>query len=90
MALGGFFVWTIGPKQAGGWVKLKEPIGNVATNVGTVVKESEDRTDLGMGMKRAKGDYTMTLDQAAFSAGVLRAGAAMNDAIGAAIAKTKK
>ncbi len=90
MMLRSFFVWTIGPKQAGGWVKLKYPWWDAAQNVGTVAKESEERMNLGLGMKRNKGDFTLTLNPEAFSEGVLRAGYAMNDAIVAAVQKTKK
>ena len=89
MLLRGFFVWTLMTK-GGGWIKLKQPVWDLGTEVGTVTKEGEDRTDLGLGMKRAKGDYSLVLNKDAFTASTLRAGYAMNDAIVAAVVGARK
>jgi hypothetical protein len=80
MDLRSFMVHVMNPKGAGGAIRAVGPI-DVADEVGSLEQISATSTRIASNIGRRRGDYALTLDVAAFSDRVLRAGAAVNDLV---------
>lgn len=75
-----FSIGVVNGRGAGGAITAVGPI-EVSDNVGSVEQVSSTSTRIASNIGRRRGDYTLTINVDAFSANVLRAGAAVNDLI---------
>jgi hypothetical protein len=81
-------VYGMTPKGGTPAIQVQQHGMRTAADVaGTIRKASEDRTTVSHVFETSSDDYIMTLDQTAFSDGVLRVGFAVNDLI---VAEVKK
>jgi len=80
MDMRSFMVHVMNPKGAGGAIRAVGPI-DVADEVGALEQIGSTSTRIASNIGRRKGDYALTLDLAAFSDRLLRAGAGVNDLI---------
>lgn len=79
MMLQGAMIWGIDAKGGSSNIQVQQHGKRLAAEVaGTAKMLSEDKTEFSRAWQRSSADYLFTLDQAAFSDGVLRVGYALN------------